>query len=26
LYPLYRQTSADVAVVAHVAHGRASTA
>jgi hypothetical protein len=25
LYPLYRQTSADVAVVAHVAHGQAST-
>jgi hypothetical protein len=26
LYPLYRQASADVAVVAHVAHGQASTA
>jgi hypothetical protein len=24
-YPLYRQTPVDVAVVAHVAHGRAST-
>jgi hypothetical protein len=24
-YPLYRQTSADVAVAAHTAHGRAST-
>jgi hypothetical protein len=26
LYPLYRQTLADVAVVAHAAHGRESTA
>jgi hypothetical protein len=26
MYPLYRQTSADVAVAAHAAHGRASTA
>jgi hypothetical protein len=25
-YPLYRQTSADVAVAAHAAHGQASTA
>jgi hypothetical protein len=25
LYPLYRQMPADVAVAAHVAHGRAST-
>jgi hypothetical protein len=25
LYPLYRQMSADVAMAAHVAHGRAST-
>jgi hypothetical protein len=25
-YPLYRQTPADVAVAAHAAHGRASTA
>jgi hypothetical protein len=24
-YPLYRQTSADVAVTAHAAHGRANT-
>jgi hypothetical protein len=25
LYPLYRQTSSDVVVAAHAAHGRAST-
>jgi hypothetical protein len=25
-YPLYRQTSADIAVAAHAAHGQASTA
>jgi hypothetical protein len=25
-YPLYRQTLADVAVAAHIVHGRASTA
>jgi hypothetical protein len=25
-YPLYRQMSADIAVAAHAAHGRASTA
>jgi hypothetical protein len=25
LYPLYRQTPADVDVAAHTAHGRAST-
>jgi hypothetical protein len=25
LYPRYRQTSADVVVAAHAAHGRAST-
>jgi hypothetical protein len=25
-YPLYRQTPADVAMAAHAAHGRASTA
>jgi hypothetical protein len=26
MYPLYRQTLADVTVAAHAAHGRASTA
>jgi hypothetical protein len=26
LYPLYRQTAVNVAVAAHAAHGRASTA
>jgi hypothetical protein len=26
LYPLYRQTPADVTVAAHAAHGRANTA
>jgi hypothetical protein len=26
LYPLYRQTSADVAVATHAAHGQESTA
>jgi hypothetical protein len=26
LYPLYQQTAANVAVAAHAAHGRASTA